>query len=162
MTETRGGNEQRRLHFITPHALDQLRQHLSNNLRGVGDEAAETPPHGIETTDDPVAFKLRQTINRHLRVSILHDSRRVPAARAVEQILRFDLAWNLAQGYIAADDVRIVRLHAVDVRAGGRDEREIHHRQRTPGRSERRTLVFDERIIVADLAARAAARSPLL
>src|SRR5918912_1327075 len=162
MTEARGRDEQCGLDFVTLHALDQLRQHLLDEARGVRDVAAETPPDLVETPDDAVAFKLREAINGDFRFSVLYDSRRAPTTRAVEQIPGLDLARNLAETCVAADDFRVERVRAVDVRPRRRDERQIHHRQRTPRRGEGRAFVLDEREIVADLPPRAAARPALL
>src|SRR2546421_12747215 len=123
MTEARGRDEQSRLNFITLHALDQLRQQLFHETRGVRYVAAETPPNLIKLAYDAVAFKLQEAINRNLRVPVRYGSGSVPAARAVEQIFRLDLSWNLSEARVAADNVGVERVRAVDVSARRRDER---------------------------------------
>src|SRR5437764_14093075 len=162
MTEARGWNKQSRLNFITLHALNQLRQQLFNKARGVRYVPAETPPDLIKLAYDAVAFKLQEAINRNLRVPVRYGSGSVPAARAVEQIFRFNLSRNLTKARVAADNFSIERICAVDVRARRRDERQIHHRQCAPRRSKGRVLVLNEGVIPAHLASRATACATLL
>ena len=64
MAEARGRNQQRRLHFVTFDARDQLRHGVAHEPSRMRNETAETPEDRIELADDAVALKLKQASER--------------------------------------------------------------------------------------------------
>src|SRR5437773_11093902 len=62
MAKPRGRNQQRPLYFVSLQTSDQFRQHLGDQMAGVGNESTKAPESRIQLTDDPVGFELRQTL----------------------------------------------------------------------------------------------------
>src|SRR5207245_10692568 len=101
-----------------------------------------------DVTDYPVDYEFAQTIQRHLHVRVLLNKLRIVTANSKAQIAQIDLAGKLADVQIAVRRARVERISAVNVSAGGNDQREVRHCHRTTSRRERRARVLDEWIAI--------------